>query len=330
MRNSYVILRAALRFLKKERFDIVQIMDTEYSISSLLLGSSQNLPPVSHMVNAANFAFSKYPGSVFWKFYKIIQKIIFKRSLGRQIKGFTVLGAYHKEELKKQFGLKESFPIGIIRDGANPPAFFLNHGDAREKIGIDYRGTIFLLFGMLRKDKGLECFLKAASLLKDQDFKILIAGSLFDYTKGRIVELISDYGIADKAELRLEYIKNEEIPFYFYASDALVLPYRKIYTGGSGPLLKEAAIYKTPVIASDVSEMGRLVKQYNMGLVAEPENAESLAQKMKDFLHMSVEQRQTLRENSFKAVRAWSRLAKDYEEFYKEICYSKLRLDIPN
>jgi len=188
-------------------------------------------------------------------------------------------------------------------------------------LAINYKGPIFLFFGILRRDKGIEYFFKAISLLKNKDFKVLIAGSLFDYQESDILNLIEKLRIKDKVFLKLGYINQKEVYFYFYASDTLVLPYIKIYTGGSGPLLKEAAVCKIPSIVSNVSEMGRLVKRNKMGLIAEPENPESLAEKMKEFLEMPEKQRKELGENAFKVANTWQKMAKEYSEFYQEILW---------
>ncbi|HEY0090330.1 MAG TPA: glycosyltransferase family 4 protein [Candidatus Lokiarchaeia archaeon] len=324
LRNSFIILKLAFEFLKESHFDVVQILDTEYGILSFLLKIYKKfLPPVVLLIQAANFSFHKYSGSFFIRIYKNTQRRILKSCLGKEIKAVNTLGEYHKEELKKQFDLKENFPIRIIYDGANPPAVHPNKKEARRKIGINYKGTIFLFFGMLRKDKGMKYFFEAISFLKNQDFKVLIAGCLFDYHEPEILALIEKLGIKDKIILRLGYIDDKKIYHYFFASDVLVLPYIKTYTGGSGPLLKEAAVCKIPSIVSDVSEMGRLVKRNKMGLIAEPENPESLAEKMKEFLEMSEKQRKELGENAFKAANTWQKMAKEYSEFFKEILAKK-------
>ncbi len=319
-RNCFVILRAALRFLKDNRFDVVQIFDVEYGTLSLLLRFYRKiLPAVAVMISAPNFAFSRYPGFFLKRLYKVLQKTILKARLGKEVKAIVTLGNYHKEELRKQFNLNEKFSIAVIYDGASPPSFSLTKKQAREKLAISYKGPIFLFFGMLRRDKGIEYFLKAVSLLKNKDFKVLIAGSLFDYQESEILNLIEKLGIKDKVFLKLGYIEQNEVYFYFYASNILILPYVKIYTGGSGPLLKEAAVCKIPSIVSNVSEMGRLVKEKKMGLVAEPENSESLAEKMKEFSEMPEKQRKELGENAFKVANTWNKMAKEYSEFFKEI-----------
>ena len=44
--------------------------------------------------------------------------------------------------------------------------------------------------------------------------------------------IIKENKMEDDCILRLEYIPNDSIPYYFKATDVVVLPYRKIYSSG--------------------------------------------------------------------------------------------------
>jgi len=320
LRNSFVIFMAALRYARQYRPDIIQVTDVEFGILSLsLIFFSKNIAPVILLIHAPNFSFSKYPGNILFRCYKVLQREILRRRMGQQIKAIATLGEYHKEELQKQFGLKPRFPVEVIYDGAEPPAVHFSREEARQKLGIEYPGILFLLFGILRKDKGIEYLFEAASRLPNNDFRILIAGSPFDYAAKDISDLVMKFGLEDKIILRLGYVKDEELPFYFYAADGVIFPYRKIYTGGTGPLLKEAAMFKKPVIVSNVSEMGRLVKKREMGLVVEAEDSSSLAQGMREFLSAPAKQRIEWGENAFRAANTWQKMARQYLSLYERI-----------
>jgi glycosyltransferase involved in cell wall biosynthesis len=324
LKNSFIAISEAIKYLKKNKFDIVFVMDTEYSVLSLLLNLfGKNIPPLVLMVQAANFSFSKFAGSTILKIYKTIQRRILKSAILQRIKAFLVLGEFHKEELRKQLGLEKDFPIKVVYDGADPPKKNFSKEIARRKLGIKETTPLFLFFGMIRKDKGLEYLLNAIRLIKKENFKLIIAGSPFDYKEDEIKNMIKKLDIEGKIILRLGYVKDKNIPLYFFSSDAIIFPYRKVYTGGTGPLLKEAAIYKTPVIASDVSEMGRLVKRYKMGLVAEPENAKDLAIKMKEFLSMAKKEKEMMASNAREAANTWQKMGKEYLAFFKEIINEK-------
>ncbi len=325
LRNSFVIVGAALKFAKKGSFDVIQITDTEYGTLSLVLRLfGRRLPPVVLFVQASNFSFSKYSGNFVLKVYKVFQRFILKRRLGREIQSIVTLGEYHKKELQQQFRLSASFPIEVIHDGSNKPKQRLSKNDARKRLNISFSGRLFLFFGMLRRDKGIEYLLEAFSLISSEDVCLVIAGSLFDYSEESIAVLLEKFGIRDKTLLRLGYVEDRQVPLYFYAADAAVFPYRKIYTGGSGPLLKEAAVFETPVIVTDVSEMGRLVKERNMGLVAEAENPHSLATQMEFFLQMPASEIQKFTKNAAQAANSWTSMAEAYQSLYRGILNGKV------
>jgi len=106
-------------------------------------------------------------------------------------------------------------------------------------------------------------------------------------------------------------VPDEDVGAYFAASDALVLPYTKAYTGGSGPLMKGACTYGRPVIATNVSEMGQLVARHGVGLLAEPEDAGSLAAELGRFLALAPAARDAMAAHASALAQAnsWDALA---------------------
>ncbi|MBI3626689.1 glycosyltransferase family 4 protein [Candidatus Uhrbacteria bacterium] len=317
IKNCFIILWAALKFLKKNPFDVVQCFDFEYSVLSVLLMLNRKaLPPVALMISAPNFSFYKYPGPFVLRFYKILQKAILKSAIRHgAIKSIVTLGKFHEKGLSEQLSLPPDYPVRVIYDGAKPPQQNLTTREARQKLGINFDGPIFLFFGILRRDKGIEYLLEAVSRVK-QNFRLLIAGSPFDYTEAEVIQLIKSLGIEDKVILKIGYIPEKEVYNYFCASNALILPYIKIYTGGSGPLLKEAAICKVPAIVSNVSEMGPLVNEHQMGLVVEPENPQELALAMEKFVNLPLAEQKQLGENAFKVANTWTKMAQEYIELF--------------
>jgi len=321
IRNSFIILKSALRLLKHNHFDIVQIMDIEYGILSLLLKFYKRyLPPVVILINAANFSFYKYPGPILLRIYKAFQRKILNSALIKEIKAIVTLGEFHKEELKKQFNLPADFLIKVIYSGSSSSFIHLNKAEARRKLEINYNGQIFLCFGIIRKDKGIEYLLEACSNLRNYDFKILIAGPLFDYTENYFLSLINKWKLRERVILKLKYIEEKEAPYYFYGCDALVMPFSKIYTGGSNLLFEKAASYKIPVIATNVSEIGKIIEKYNIGLLAKPNDTKSLANIIEKFLKLNKTHKKKIAYNISKLFISWSKMAEQYLNLYKKLC----------
>lgn len=322
-RNSYEVFRGALRLAVETRFDVIHATGIEFMTAALLLKKySGRIPPVVMEVSAANFSFATYPGSLVRKSYKIVQREIFRTTLGKEIKAITVLGEWHKDKLKEQLNFSKTMEVAVIPDGGEEPEQHVDSEVARDKIGIKGSAqTVLLFLGTIRRDKGIECLLEAAAQLKGEQFLLLIAGNPQEYTAGEIRHLIKRWNLEDKVIARFGYVPDHEIPYYFFSCDALVLPYAKIYTGGSGPLMKGACMHRRPSIVSDVSEMGRLVKEWGIGLVARSEDPADWADKMREFIHMEEEKRRQLADKALELAKShtWEKMARSYTDVYRKV-----------
>jgi len=317
-RTTYLIVKYALKLCQFGKFDVVFITDAEYLTATLLLKwYKRYLPPVIWHVQAANFSHDSYCGSFLKKSYKLFQRAIFKSTLNREVNAFAVLGEFHKQELREQLNLGEEFSIEVICDGADVPDAYFDKADCLKNIGIDYTGTVFLFLGMLRKDKGIEYLIEAASQLKEYDCKVIIAGASVDWTLEELKALVKRYDVANHVELRVGYVPDHQISSYYYASDVIIFPYDKNYTGGCGPLTKGASTHGKPVIVTDVADIGRMVRQYSNGLIAEPCHAESLAAQMISFINLSLEDRQILAKNAQNLAKkhSWGQVATQLVQF---------------
>ena len=222
-KTTYTIVKSALKLCKTRHFDALFLTDVEYLFAALLIKLyKRNLPPVIWHVQAANFTFATYCGSFLKKTYKTMQREIFKCTLGREVKGFAVLGAFHKQELRTQLRLPQTFPIEIVPDGADIRDIPYLQVDARNKIGLDYFGPVILFLGMLRKDKGLEYLIEAISYLKEEKYKLIIAGAPFDWTETELNALIPA-NVRDKIELRLHYIIDDQISQHRFMNNITII-----------------------------------------------------------------------------------------------------------
>jgi len=321
-RNSWVITRAALQIASERHFDGIYLTDAEFFMASLALKlRSGHTPPLLMQVNASNFTFEEYPGSVLKKLYKVFQREVFRLAIGKEISAFSVLGDWHKPRLEQQLRLSPHFPIKLIPDGGGEYPVPIAQEIARLALGIEWTGDIFLFMGILRRDKGLEELALAIRQLwtRRQDFRIIISGFPFEYDREEIEELL--YFESDNTPLVFtyyDYVPENQVPNFFYAANALLLPYNNNYKGSSGPLMKGACTFGLPVVVSDVSEMGRLAKKYQLGFVSKPADAVSLEYEMNNFLNASNEERTKIQKNAFDlgARNSWPEMARKYEAVF--------------
>lgn len=133
---------------------------------------------------------------------------------------------------------------------------------------------VHLLFaGRLEPVKGPDILLEAAKKLAERelDFHLWMIGE--GSLRASLAQTIQQSGLADRVTL-LGFVSDSRLAGYLAAADLLVVPSRS----ESMPLVVgEAARFGTPVVVSDVGDLGPLVRERRAGLVVPPEQPERLA-----------------------------------------------------
>ncbi|MCI0330632.1 MAG: glycosyltransferase [candidate division Zixibacteria bacterium] len=137
----------------------------------------------------------------------------------------------------------------------------------------------FFYLGRLEREKGVEDMLLAFSYVSKKKSAVLeIAGwgSLASEIPRRMAEL----KIGEKANF-LGKISEKEASERLRRASCVLIPSHS----DSIPLvLTEAVASGTPVIATDVGDLGYLVRKFNLGKVVPPHDPKNLAQAMFDFI----------------------------------------------
>lgn len=206
--------------------------------------------------------------------------------------------------------------------------YHIKHSDTKADKG---NVKTFLMFGMIRKYKGVDVLLEAIAKLPEEykkKMKFIIAGvqvKKLDATP--YDEMIKDFSISDCVEYDNRRIEDDELPNLFSKADACVFPYREIY--GSGALLM-AYSYGKPVIASDVPVFVEETDEGKTGILFESQNPDALAEALISFCNMSDEQIKGFTEEINRLVFEkynWNRsahiLAKTYDGLIKNIDANK-------
>lgn len=320
--TCFKVIQEAFSTATSEPFDIIHVTGAEFSLLALCtMFYGERIPPVVTDVSAVNFSFTTYPGPWPIRIYKEIQRRLLRCALRSSIAGITVLGEFHHEGLQRQLQLPSRVKVEVLHDGGEEPSSPLDRLVARQKLGLPEDGDLLLFFGLIRVDKGVPSLLDAMARMKSRKVRLLIAGYPSDISANDIHEQIRRLGLENRVITRLEYIPDEQVQNYFYACDALILPYTKRYTGGSGPFLRGACAHGRPAIVSNVSEMGLLVNKYRVGMVAAPESPEDLAEKIDQFLSLSQSEREELASRGLDLARAnsWTVMAGKLTGMYEAI-----------
>jgi len=182
-----------------------------------------------------------------------------------------------------------------------------------QTIELDNSKTNFLYLGRWEKKKGLDELIKAFALIKKEMAQInLHILGWGDYERGmrkliNQLELKEDIKIVGKVSTSL-------VVAYLKESDCLVIPSK----GDSIPLVfSEALQMRTPLIVTDVGDMGYLVKKFDLGKVVPCGDVQKLACAMTEFIKGGKNYSQNIPEvlkflNIEKVVGDYLRIIREY------------------
>lgn len=164
--------------------------------------------------------------------------------------GYVVLSDQYIAELSRQRNVPENKVCCI------PHASFKSYGFSTNLDEKQYNKILF--FGRIIKYKGIDVLLEAFKELKDSDLRLMIAGH-------------GDFSPYEKAakdipnlELKLGWIKDDDIKHLFDDVDAIVLPYVNASQSGVIPL---AYSFGKPVIVTNIGALASQVEDGETGFV---------------------------------------------------------------
>ena len=119
--------------------------------------------------------------------------------------------------------------------------------DFLNNLGLDPRKKTLLFFGLIREYKGLKVLIEAFGQL-DDSFQLIIAGECYEREQ-EYMDAINSNPLSKNIIMVNEFVNDEQVPDYFSAADAVILPYLNATQSGVTAI---ALHFNTPVIASKV------------------------------------------------------------------------------
>lgn len=144
---------------------------------------------------------------------------------------------------------------------------------ADDRWGLDRSKPTISCLGATRLNKGIDILLQALQETK-KPFNLLVAGKDTGVSKEDILRLSQAY--RDSVCLHLSFLTEDELVSAVLTSDYLVLPYRRMHNGISGPMALGVAA-KKGIIGPDHGSLGSAIAENHLGYVFETENVSSLA-----------------------------------------------------
>ena len=160
--------------------------------------------------------------------------------------------------------------------GASTNAFFIDKNEAKEHLGVPKDSVVYLLYGTVRKSKGLPQLIAAIGKAQKTNAKVylLVAGSLRDYTEKQINELATNSMRPGSYRFDFRYVPDEEEKWFFNACDVVCVPYLEVTQSGVQQL---ALHYKRPLIVSDSGNLSEGVEPGKNGYVVRTGDVDELA-----------------------------------------------------
>lgn len=151
---------------------------------------------------------------------------------------------------------------------------------ARQQLALLDRKTL-LFFGLIREYKGLDLLIEAMGLL-DDSYQLLIAGECYGGFD-KYMDMIHSSPAAERIFPHLRFIPDRDVPVFFSAADALVLPYRSATQSG---VVSIAFFYGLPMVSTPVGDFFDSIARTGTGVVVSDVSAEALAEGIRSmFVH---------------------------------------------
>lgn len=340
--ETFLTVSFALWRNRKRYYDVIHIFDSEptffftLAFASLLRGHTLAFtvynpppPPENWHENLRNSIQSREWGILIHALaYELGESKpgtwLRSRLYRRALKNNHLLLVCHTEQLIKSYA---NYMGGIFRDkfvciplGVERPTREVSREYARQYLGLHPTRRIFLTFGNNHQGKDFEVIFQAFQGLP-RDFIILQAGKLGTAPESADPERLGKkYGCSENTVVKDIFVPEEEKAYYFQAADAVILSYKKNFIQ-SASIINDAAKFSTPVIASEVSQLGEFVKSYDLGITFTPEDPDSLRQAILRFVALADGEREAIRGNfaQFRDAYSWEENALTQLDVYRRL-----------
>lgn len=168
-------------------------------------------------------------------------------------------------------GFKPTIPAKL-----SPHPLFDNFGEDPGKeiscnhLAIESRFNYILFFGFIRAYKGLDLLLEAfasSRVRTEGNVKLIIAGEFYE-NAAPYMKIIEDKQLIENVLLFTRFINDDEVKYFFGASDLVVQPYKNATQSG---VTQIAYHFNKPMVVTDVGGLREIVPDGKCGFVVDKE-----------------------------------------------------------
>lgn len=240
-----------------------------------------------------HFSFSYFPLLIsilrLWKKNRIITTIhefSLNSSIDRLMLKFLNFSnklVVHTEKLKELLinNKISKDKIAIIPNGTIKGKI-LDKEECKKKLGVSNK-KVLTIFGFIHKNKGCDLLIDILPKI-DKNVVLLIAGAPHPQVKKdyyiSLIKKVSNLNLQNRVRF-LDFVKEEELPIVFNATDIAIFPYRWIIVSRA---LHIALSYRIPVIASDLDYFREIKSKYDCIELFRKNNKQDLCEKIQKLL----------------------------------------------
>ncbi|HFE52933.1 MAG TPA: glycosyltransferase [Bacteroidetes bacterium] len=225
---------------------------------------------------------------------------------------FVVMSRPVQEDLLR---LRPDATHRLVPHPAYEPVGSVPKREARRRLGLDPEAPVLLFFGYVRPYKGLKILLQALrEARREVPVQLVVAGEFYE-PLSTYEQQVRELGLEGAVQFHNRYVPNEEVPVFFAAADAVVLPYLTATQSGIVPM---AYAYGVPVITTSVGGLPEVVEEGRTGLLVPPGDAGALAQAIVRFYRDFEGSAWSEAVQEKRRLLSWDRVAQAVEELVQE------------
>lgn len=245
----------------------------------------------------------KFIGTLHWIPHDRLRKVMLKKISSRL--DYIIV---HSEFLKEKLDMMKINNVMVIEY----PSFMYNY-DFKE-INKSSEKIMISCLGGTRRDKGLDILMDSFKYLNEVTKNRLVFNicGIEQDIKFKDLEISAQQNSINII-CKNKFLSDEEYKNEIFKSDVILLPYKKIFSGNSGPMTDGIYANKYIVGPKD-GNLGYLIKKYDLGSTFEQENAKSLAEALNKLSNTNLK-----KEHEYRKKLSIESFKKNHEMIYSKI-----------
>lgn len=247
-----------------------------------------------------------------------------ERAVMRRCARVIVLSEFMKQRVQAVHGIDED-RVRVIPGAVDIERFMpaSDLADVRRQLGLPVDRTILVTVRNLVPRMGLEQFVRAVAMVRDEIPGILAIIGGEGPLREELQRLIQHHHVADHVRMP-GFIPEDDLPKYYQAADLVVMPTYELE--GFGLVTIEALACGTPVLGTPVGATPEILRGIDPALLIGGTHAEAMAESLRTIIRRfraEPDERAELAAKGVQAVRAnytWDRHCGTLADVLADVC----------